>query len=67
MNKAYGTLLNPYTRAEYIMQLEGIHISESDSLDDPELIMEIMEAREELEAAESSEDAARIREENQGE
>ena len=66
VNKAYGTLLNPYTRAEYIMQLEDIHISEHESLDDPELIMEIMEAREELETAENREDVERIREENQG-
>lgn len=66
VNKAYGTLLNPYTRAEYIMQLEDIHISESESLDDPELILEIMEAREELESADSREDVERIREENQG-
>ncbi|GJE86120.1 co-chaperone Hsc20 [Phanerochaete sordida] len=65
VNKAYTTLLNPYTRAEYIMQLEDIHIGESDSLDDPELIMEIMEAREELETAEDREDVERIREENQ--
>lgn len=65
VNKAYSTLLNPYTRAEYILQLEDIHIGESESLDDPELIMEVMEVREELESAESREDVERIREENQ--
>ncbi|EKM61045.1 uncharacterized protein PHACADRAFT_51528, partial [Phanerochaete carnosa HHB-10118-sp] len=65
VNKAYSTLLNPYTRAEYILQLEDIHIGESESLNDPELIMEVMEAREELESAESREDVERIREENQ--
>ena len=48
------------------MQLEGIHISESESLDDPELIMEVMDVREELESAESREDVERIREETQG-
>jgi hypothetical protein len=48
------------------MELEGIYIGETDSLDDPELIMEIMEAREGLESAESREDADRIRAENQG-
>ena len=48
------------------MQLEDIHISEHESLDDPELIMEIMEAREELESAESREDVERIRADNQG-
>lgn len=48
------------------MQLEDIHISESESLDNPELIMEVMEAREELESAENREVAERIRTENQG-
>lgn len=66
MNKAYTTLLNPYTRAEYILQLEGFPITESEGLDDPDLIMEVMEAREELDSAESSEDVDRIRAENGG-
>ena len=66
VNKAYGTLLNPFSRAEYIMQLEDIHISETESLNDPELIMEVMEAREELDSAESREDADRILAENEG-
>ena len=66
VNKAYRTLLDPYTRAEYILQLEGVHINESESLDDTELIMEVMEAREELDTAESREDVDRIRNENEG-
>lgn len=66
VNKAYGTLLNPYSRAEYIMELEGMHIGEAESLDDQELIMEVMESREELETAETREDVDRIVAENQG-
>ena len=66
VNKAYGTLLNPFTRAEYIMQLEDVHIGESESLDDQELIMEIMDAREELDSVENREDADRIQVENEG-
>lgn len=65
VNKAYTTLLNPYTRAEYIMQLEGIEIGETDSLEDPDLIMEVMEARERLESAESREEVDEIQVENQ--
>ena len=66
VNKAYRTLLNPYTRAEYILQLQGVQIHESESLNDTELIMEVMEARENLDNAESSEDVDRIRAENEG-
>ncbi|KAF7791860.1 hypothetical protein EIP86_002884 [Pleurotus ostreatoroseus] len=64
VNKAYGTLTNPYTRAEYLLQLQGMTIGESDNLEDPTLIMEVMEAREELESAESREEVERIRQEN---
>lgn len=64
VNKAYGTLLNPFSRAEYIMRLEDIHISETESLDDPGLITEVMEAREELDSAESREEVDRIQAEN---
>ena len=64
MNKAYGSLTNPYTRAEYLLQLQGMTIGESDNLEDPTLIMEVMEAREELESAESREEVERIRQEN---
>lgn len=48
------------------MQLEGIEIGETDSLEDPELIMEVMEARERLESAESREEVDEIQVENQG-
>ena len=66
VNKAYGTLLNPYARAEYILQLQGITIGESESVDDPELIMEIMDAREALDNAETREEVERIRQANTG-
>lgn len=66
VNKAYGTLLNPFARAEYILQQEGVEIGESENLEDPALIMEVMEAREELDGAESQEEVERIRQENAG-
>lgn len=66
VNKAYSTLLNPFARAEYILELNNIEIGESDNVDDPELIMEIMEAREGLDSAESQDEVERIRAENAG-
>lgn len=66
VNKAYGTLLNPYARAEYILKANDIEIGESDNVDDQELIMEIMEAREGLDSAERQEEVEQIREENLG-
>ena len=66
VNKAYSTLLNPFARAEYILQLKGIEIGESDNIDDPALIMEIMDAREGLDNAETQSEVEEIREENAG-
>ena len=56
VNKAYGVLTNPYTRAEYILEVEGVTIGEADGVDDPSLIMEVMETREELDGADSREE-----------
>ena len=53
LNEAYKTLLSPVTRAQYILTQEGYPPSETDKLTDPELLMEIMEAREQLEEAET--------------
>lgn len=66
VNKAYKTLLNPYTRAEYLLQQEGLEIGESDNVQDKELIMEILELREALEEAEDQEAVDEIRAENAG-
>ncbi|KAI0068190.1 hypothetical protein BV25DRAFT_1782010, partial [Artomyces pyxidatus] len=64
VNKAYNTLLQPVSRVQYILQQHGINVSETDQLDDKELILEVMEAREALEDAASEEDAQAIREQN---
>lgn len=44
----------------------GYDIAESDSLTDPELLMEVMEAREELEEASTQEECDAVRESNKG-
>ncbi|OBZ80008.1 Iron-sulfur cluster co-chaperone protein HscB, mitochondrial [Grifola frondosa] len=64
INEALHHLLNPLRRAEYILTLEGLGTEESDKLDDLELLSEIMEAQEELASAESPEQVAEVRKEN---
>ena len=64
MNTAYNTLVEPLNRIQYILECEGVKITETDQTDDIELISEIMEAREALEEAASDEDAELIRQRN---
>lgn len=66
LNKAYNTLKEPLARAQYMLALNGVEVSESESLEDPELLMEVMEIREEMEEAESEEDIERLKIENTG-
>ena len=61
INDAYRTLLNPLARARYLLSLSGVEMSEDESIAgsasdsgegmDAELLMEVMEVREEIEAA----------------
>ncbi|KAF8168094.1 hypothetical protein B0H34DRAFT_645051 [Crassisporium funariophilum] len=46
VNEAYQCLMRPLPRAEYILERNGIHMSESDQIEDLEFMSEIMEARE---------------------
>jgi len=61
LNKAYSTLLDPLYRAQYLLELYDMPIEETDSLTDPELLMEILDAREELEEAQTEEDMEKVR------
>ncbi|KAG8744419.1 hypothetical protein FRC10_010197 [Ceratobasidium sp. 414] len=58
LNKAYETLKTPLKRAEYLLSLHGVELSETDGLaeDDHGLIHEVMDLREEIESAENAED-----------
>ena len=56
VNHAFRTLQDPVLRAEHILREQGIDLAESEkTLEDPELLMEIMESREALDEATSQE------------
>ncbi|KAL8686258.1 MAG: hypothetical protein Q9224_005503 [Gallowayella concinna] len=66
INDAYRTLLNPLARARYLLSLGGVEMGEDESIAgspsdsgggmDAGLLMEVMEVREEIEAAKSKEE-----------
>jgi DnaJ-domain-containing protein 1 len=66
VNESFKTLSRPVLRAEYILSRNDIHSSETEHLDDPEFIMEVMDAREELEQASSREEVEPIAADWQG-
>jgi molecular chaperone HscB len=56
LNDAYRTLKDPLSRAVYLAGLKGVELpGDGKTIDDPELLMEAMEAREELHEAGSIE------------
>lgn len=62
LNKAYTTLQQPLARAEYILSLHGHELAgESESLTDADVLMTVMEAQEEIEAAETQADLQKVK------
>lgn len=62
VNDAYGTLRDPLKRAKYILAARGWGVTERDGRDtpvDPELLMEVMEAREAILDADGDTNALR--------
>lgn len=54
LNDAYRTLKDPLGRAVYLAELNGVELpGDGKTIDDPELLMEVMDAREELQEASS--------------
>jgi molecular chaperone HscB len=52
LNDAYRTLKDPLSRAFYFATLKGVEMpADGKTIDDPELLMEAMDAREELQEA----------------
>jgi len=67
VNHAFKTLQNPVLRAEYILREQGVDLAESEeTLEDPGLLMEVMESREALDEATSQEQVDVIVSETQG-
>ncbi|HEY6982656.1 Fe-S protein assembly co-chaperone HscB [Reyranella sp.] len=57
LNDAYRTLKDPLSRAVYLASLKGVELpGDGKTIDDPELLMEAMEAREALLEAETIEE-----------
>jgi molecular chaperone HscB len=68
LNDAYRTLKEPLARAFYLAQLNGVEMpADGKTIDDPELLMEAMEAREELHEAASAEIVDGLADKAQGE
>jgi molecular chaperone HscB len=54
LNEAYRTLKEPLSRAIYLAGLKGVELpGDGKTIDDPDLLMEVMDAREELQEAAS--------------
>ncbi|KAL9098480.1 MAG: hypothetical protein Q9187_009656, partial [Circinaria calcarea] len=66
INEAYKTLQNPLLRAQYLLSLRGINVAEDETarVEDPELLMQVLEMREDIEAAEEEADLAPMKEAN---
>lgn len=59
VNLAYSVLKSPLSRANYMLMLRGVNAGDSfeGTIEDPELLMEVLEAREEVE---STDDVQRL-------
>ncbi|KAI8803624.1 hypothetical protein BJ742DRAFT_492551 [Cladochytrium replicatum] len=65
INEGYRTLKDPVARAKYTLKLNGIEISESDSIkDNQDLIMEVLDAREALEEGATEEEVTVLKTQN---
>ncbi|KAG6988848.1 hypothetical protein G7Y79_00069g096400 [Physcia stellaris] len=67
INEAYKTLQDPLRRAQYLLQLQGIDVAEDETLkiEDPELLMEVLEAREAIEGAQEEGELEGMKEVNE--
>ncbi|XP_065054297.1 iron-sulfur cluster co-chaperone protein HscB-like [Rhopilema esculentum] len=61
INKAYNTLIDPLTRAVYLLSLNGVEIGEENTVGDTEFLMEVMETNEKLSEVKTSKDLDDIR------
>jgi molecular chaperone HscB len=66
INEAYKTLQNPLLRAQYLLSLRGIDVAEDETakVEDPELLMEVLDTREEIENAKEEEELGELKQIN---
>lgn len=64
LNKAYEILKNPLLRSIHLLELNDIQINETDSIENSELLMDILDRREELEECNDENEAEKIRDQN---
>lgn len=65
LNEAVKTLKKPSSRAEYLLSLYGVTIGDHERIE-PDLIMSVLEAREELAEALANRDSARLEDLEEG-
>lgn len=66
LNGAYQSLLNPLSRAEYILELNQLPMSESDQVNDLAFVSHVMDARETIEDGEDESEIMTLAKENDG-
>ncbi|KAK2461913.1 hypothetical protein APHAL10511_006376 [Amanita phalloides] len=64
LNGAYQNLLNPLSRAEYILELNQLPMSEADQVNDMAFMSHIMDAREMIEESENKDEIMTLAEDN---
>lgn len=66
INEAYKTLQNPLLRAQYLLSMRGIDVAEDEAakVEDPELLMEVLDTREEIENAQEEEELLELKQVN---
>lgn len=67
INNAYRTLLDPLSRAQYLLSLRGIDVTGDETLrlDDQALLMDVLEAQEAIEGAQIEEDLVEEKQKNE--
>jgi molecular chaperone HscB len=68
INEAYKTLQNPLLRTQYLLSLRGINVAEDETakVEDPDLLMEVLDAREEIEEAQEEHELDAMKKINNG-
>ncbi|AGO14021.1 AaceriAGR164Cp [[Ashbya] aceris (nom. inval.)] len=69
LNRAYGTLVRPLARAQFLLARNGVDVTSDATAQeimqrDPGLLMRVLDVHEQLEELESEADVRRLREEN---